>query len=142
METWQNATIRFQGQYVEGRKEGQGRYEWPDGSYYEGGFLDSKFDGYGVYYFAESGKIYEGQFQENLFQGRGKLSYPNSSVYLGDFSSNQRDGHGTLVYQNGNKYTGGWKADQMHGVGVWFDSKENTKRQGEWNCGKRKVWCN
>ncbi len=41
---------------------GRGRYEWSDGSYYEGEFLDSKFSGYGVYYFAEAEKTYEGQF--------------------------------------------------------------------------------
>lgn len=54
---------------------GRGRYEWSDGSYYEGEFLDSKFSGFGVYYFAEAEKTYEGQFQDNVFEGKGKFIF-------------------------------------------------------------------
>jgi hypothetical protein len=61
-ETWQEATVKFTGNYVRGRKEGRGRYDWPDGSYYEGEFIDSKFDGEGTYYFAQSDKWYQGTF--------------------------------------------------------------------------------
>jgi hypothetical protein len=61
-ETWEFGKIKFSGQYSKGQKMGRGRYEWSDGSYYEGEFLDSKFSGYGVYYFAEAEKTYEGQF--------------------------------------------------------------------------------
>lgn len=30
-----------------GKKNGRGRYEWADGSFYEGDFVDSVFEGLG-----------------------------------------------------------------------------------------------
>ena len=36
--------------YVMGKKKGKGRYEWQDGSYYEGDFEDSMFQGEGKFY--------------------------------------------------------------------------------------------
>ena len=33
-----------------GKKKGKGRYEWQDGSYYEGDFEDSMFQGEGKFY--------------------------------------------------------------------------------------------
>ena len=40
--------MKYEGDYAYGKKEGQGRYEWQDGSYYEGDFIDSKFHGQGT----------------------------------------------------------------------------------------------
>jgi hypothetical protein len=36
----------YEGEYVDGRKDGKGKYVWPDGSYYEGGWKDNKINGY------------------------------------------------------------------------------------------------
>jgi hypothetical protein len=36
----------YEGDYFEGRKEGKGKYTWPDSSYYEGEWKDNKINGY------------------------------------------------------------------------------------------------
>lgn len=46
-ETWSQGKIKFEGNYVQGKKNGQGRYEWADGSFYEGEFFNSVFQGEG-----------------------------------------------------------------------------------------------
>jgi hypothetical protein len=45
---------------VNGKKHGNGRFEWNDGSYYEGEFEDGVFHGVGLYYFKEFDKTYNG----------------------------------------------------------------------------------
>lgn len=98
------------------------------------------FHGKGVYYFAESEKVYEGDFVENLFQGKGKLSFKDGRVYSGDFVENKKHGNGTMVFPNGNKYIGGWREDMQHGIGVFINGEDGSKKQGEWSNGKRKAW--
>jgi hypothetical protein len=44
------------------------------------------------------------------------------------------------VRPNGNKYVGSWKDGKQHGVGVFFNVKDKSKRQGEWKIGKRVRW--
>jgi len=127
-ETWENGTIKFEGEYIQGKKCGRGRYEWSDGSFYEGDFMDSMFHGYGVYYFAESEKTYEGQFAENQFEGKGKLTFKDGRQYNGDFKAGKKDGQGTMLQVNGDKYIGAWKNDLMHGIGIFYDAKEEAKK--------------
>ena len=57
VETWDYGTIKYEGEFVEGKKTGKGRFEF-DGNYYDGDFADGQFQGQGTYYFADSGKIY------------------------------------------------------------------------------------
>lgn len=51
---------KFHGDYVEGRKEGRGRYEWADGSYYDGEWNNNRITGYGVYCWSD-GRGYKGR---------------------------------------------------------------------------------
>lgn len=41
---------------------------------------------------------------------------------------------------NGDKYTGQFMNDLKHGAGIYHNSAEQTKRQGEWQNGKRVAW--
>lgn len=97
-ETWEFGKIKFSGQYVKGQKQGRGRYEWVDRSFYEGDFDNSQFSGYGTYYFAESEKTYEGYFAENVFEGKGKITFKDGRQYTGDFKAGLKSGQGTMVF--------------------------------------------
>lgn len=59
VETWNNNTVKYEGDFAEGGKSGQGRFEF-NGNYYEGEFKDGMFDGQGTYYFHDTGKVYTG----------------------------------------------------------------------------------
>jgi len=41
VETWEGGKIKFTGQYSQGKKNGEGRFDWADGSYFQGNFQDS-----------------------------------------------------------------------------------------------------
>ena len=46
METWPDGA-KYEGYYVDGKKEGRGRFTWGDGSTFEGEFRDNNIHGYG-----------------------------------------------------------------------------------------------
>jgi len=139
-ETWDNGRIQYTGNFHKGQKVGRGRYEWSDGSYYEGDFENGMFSGHGIYFFADSDKTYEGDFNNNHFQGKGKLTYGNGNVYNGHFDNGLQHGQGTMSYANGDKYIGAWQNDMKQGIGIWYSAKDSTKKQGEWNNDKRTQW--
>ena len=42
----------FKGNYVNGLKNGYGKFKWPDGNSYAGNFVNNKMEGYGEYRWA------------------------------------------------------------------------------------------
>ena len=72
--------------------------------------------------------------------GVGTMIWPDQSRFEGDFLNGKIEGRGTKYFSNGNKYIGQWKDDAMHGSGVWFSLKDQTKRQGQWQNNKRTQW--
>ena len=51
-ESWNNQKTRYIGIFYKGKKSGKGRFEWEDGSFYEGDFVDGYFQGYGKVFFS------------------------------------------------------------------------------------------
>lgn len=50
------------------------------------------------------------------------------------------DGQGILWKPDGDRYQGAFKNDKPHGIGVHYSFKDQTKRQGTWEQGKRSQW--
>lgn len=65
---------------------GQGRYTYRDGSYYDGGFVDG------------------------LPQGEGVCNYANGDRYEGGWKNNAPDGEGVMYFASGTVYAALWKA--------------------------------
>ena len=146
IETWvaDEGNMRYEGNFVEGKKTGQGRFDF-QGSYYEGDFVDGQFHGNGRYYFAydETPKLYTGEFKNNNMNGRGTMIYEGNgpiSRYEGEFKDGKMEGHGTQFYREGHKYIGEFKEDVKEGSGIWYDIKSQLKRQGNWKNDKRISW--
>lgn len=135
-------------------KSGQGIFAYPDGSKYEGQFLNGKFHGQGVFYFANGDK-YEGQFSENYPDGQGTRIYAadnhqesgewrqgefvGSSLIesgkAGCIQGDCADGKGTYIYKEGSaKYVGDFKNDLPHGYGICTYANGDRYR-GEWQEG-------
>ena len=73
-------------------------------------------------------------------EGKGIEKWNDGRRYEGDFKNGKKDGEGKFEWANGSKYVGSWKDDKMHGIGIYYNKKENTKKQGEWVNGKRHRW--
>lgn len=48
MESWPDGA-KYEGEYIDGAKEGKGKLEFADGSWYEGEFVANEIEGEGIY---------------------------------------------------------------------------------------------
>ena len=74
IETWTDNS-NYNGNYVDGKKNGIGKYSWADGSSYNGEWKDNKKHGFGIQIFG-SGDKYEGGWMQNMRFGKGTFEIP------------------------------------------------------------------
>ncbi len=76
-------------------EDGRGVFKYDGGDRYEGQFLEGKRNGQGVYYWA-SGNKYDGEWLNGEQHGRGIMTYTNGDEYDGYFKNGKRHGYGSL----------------------------------------------
>ena len=106
------------------------------GHNYTGDLKDGKRDGIGKYNYP-NGDTYEGMWVNNIKEGEGTLTYNNDRyTYIGTFKNDLFNGWGTLYIIGGEKYEGYWKDGRMDGEGKYFYPFGNTY-VGNWKNGKK-----
>ena len=78
----------YRGHFKAGMKDGQGVKTWPNGDRYEGGFVDDRKQGHGVYRWGRGpwqGERYEGEFAHDKRNGEGTYRYASGDVYTGEW---------------------------------------------------------
>ena len=99
----------FEGEYLNGVKNGRGK-EYEVGSLiFEGEFLNGKiWNGIGKEYVGTDTLLYEGEYLNGERNGKGKEYYPDGKLlYEGEFKNREWNGNGTEYYKNGKiKYSG------------------------------------
>ena len=126
---------RFKGHYINGKKK-YGKFQWEDGSYYEGGIDNDKFQGKGVYFWKE-GRTYDGEWNQGQMNGFGLFTYLDGSFYEGEFHNGLRNGQGKYVWNETKSYIGGWMNGKQHGKGKYI--KGGKTIEGVWINGKLKT---
>lgn len=106
----------FEGQLVQGKRQGTGTMVWPDGQRYTGTWVDDVPQGEGKLHFA-NGNDYEGIVVKGIPQGAGHMRYASGDTYDGLFHRGEPDRSGTYVWRNGQRYEGAWKDGQPDGAG-------------------------
>ncbi len=88
----------YEGELVNGVKEGRGVLIYPNGDRYEGSWLADKMCGYGKYYYAD-GRVYRGMFFNNLMTD-GFLTMKTANGEWTDirFGTAVNELKGTLLY--------------------------------------------
>ena len=76
--------FRYDGEWREGRKEGEGAYLWANGDRYEGRFAQDHPDGHGTFRFA-NGDTYEGDVKSGVIEGRGVYIARDGDTFTGPF---------------------------------------------------------
>jgi len=95
----------YDGEWRDGKMDGNGVYLFSDGFTYEGRFKEGQPDGQGVAYYPD-GQRYEGQWGGGRYAGRGETFALSGSKYKGEFDLGRRSGTGTITYPSGLSYTG------------------------------------
>mmetsp|Transcript_51429 Transcript_51429/g.65851 ORF Transcript_51429/g.65851 Transcript_51429/m.65851 type:complete len:564 (-) Transcript_51429:142-1833(-) len=113
----------YQGEFVDGVREGRGTLEYSNGNRYTGEWFDNQFHGFGVFTWApfQEGKItirgrrYEGNWENALKSGFGILIMGQGDVYEGNFEEDRFGGMGTMKLANGDIKSGTWKRGTLNG---------------------------
>jgi hypothetical protein len=99
------------------------KYEFTNGSCYEGDMVDEEFHGKGTFYFYNGDK-YEGEFVNGMFHGIGEYTYKSGSVYRGCFSRDMFHGIGTLTFDDGAIEKGKFHQDKRVGKFCHLDESK------------------
>ena len=100
----------FKGEVKDGKPNGFGIVNYPNGNNYKGDFLDGMEHGFGTLFFLEGHK-YEGEFKYGLQHGEGKVTWSNGKKFVGEFiqgdfwNGKQYDNNSNLkfIIRNGRK---------------------------------------
>ena len=126
---------KYEGEYLNGKREGKGIYKYNNGDKYEGEYKNDLKDGNGKYIY-KNGDIYTGEYKNGLFDGKGKYEYADGDSYEGDYKEDLREGEGIYIYNNGNKYEGQWLKGLKHGKGT-FTYVDGSKYIGDFANGRK-----
>jgi hypothetical protein len=122
---------KYDGDWEDDMKNGQGTYSYARGGSYEGEWADDMRNGYGVNKWP-NGDRYAGKWQNNKRNGKGKYFYADGGKYDGEWKDDMRNGHGVNIWANGNRYEGSWVNNLQHGDGT-MTYPDGGKYEGEWS---------
>jgi hypothetical protein len=110
------------GDLKEGKRHGQGSYQFVNGDQYSGQFEEGEIEGVGLLVSGQSDELYSGEFHCGKKHGEGEFRTSNFD-YMGKFRADKMEGQGTLVMKQSkvfSSYTGGFKDNYPEGQGVLF----------------------
>jgi len=114
--------VKYEGEFIEGRKSGAGALTINDDSVLNGRWHDDKPSDYGSWMITyNDGTIYSGSIDFNDHEimpypeGFGTMHYINGDFYTGNFHNGKRDGMGLCLLENGDSLDGEWKNDEFVG---------------------------
>src|SRR3954463_10854208 len=85
----------YRGDFHAGMKQGRGVKTWPNGDRYEGAFVEDRKQGVGAYSFGagpSAGESYEGEWLADRRHGYGEYRWPTGDVYRGPWEQDRLPG--------------------------------------------------
>jgi len=127
-------SFRYEGEFSDGLKQGEGTYVWENGDRYTGHFSADRPDGHGRYQFA-NGDTYEGDVQLGVIVGRGTYTTKGGDVFEGSFAAGKPNGVGVYRFASGDRYEGEMVQGKMQGKGLYY-TKSGDRVQAPFVDGK------
>jgi hypothetical protein len=126
---------RYEGEFLNGKKNGHGVYTLANGDRYDGDFVEDKRTGHGVYTSAK-GDQYDGDFVDGKENGHGVVTFGSRSQlagtrYDGGFVNGKLTGRGVIFFANGDRCDGGFIDGKLTGHSVCTSAK-GSLFEGNW----------
>lgn len=118
---------RYRGQMSDGNPDGKGMCISPDGTVWDGFWVNGKPTKRGTIKW-KNGQVYDGEWNSYGPNGEGKMMYPDKRVYTGTFRDGERHGQGTLTMPNGESFKGEFVDDKISENGTYYDSKGRPRK--------------
>ena len=119
----------YEGNFVNGKKEGNGTMIYKNGTRYEGAFKENKHNGFGKIIQLD-GETFIGEWKDGKINGNGVRYHKNGDKYIGSYINNIRNGLGHYIFANGDSYEGNWENGKANGIGK-FNFKNGNVYDGE-----------
>merc|ERR1719316_673666 len=92
-------------------EEGEGKYVFPDGSWFQGtwqkgGEIGENLRRHGKGVHVDGDQSYDGDWFENKYHGSGKYTWPSGACYEGEWLENRMHGKGVDVDAQGVSWSG------------------------------------
>ena len=126
--------FKYEGEFKEGLKQGQGTYEWDSGLRYEGEFDADRPNGKGKFLFP-NGDVYEGDVKAGVVAGRGIYVTKGGDRIEGSFADGRANGSGIYRFASGDRYEGDMVAGEPRGKGRYF-TKSGDRIEGQFAGGR------
>ena len=121
---------KYDGQFKYNKFNGRGKLTYEkEKIIYEGDFINGLKEGKGIIIFGNNAK-YEGDFKNDCFWGEGIFDWGDGRKYSGGWKKNLMDGTGEFIYDSKNRYKGEYKENKKHGKGTYYQG--NTYYKGDW----------
>ena len=127
-------SFKYEGEFREGLKHGQGTYTWENGDRYEGQFAEDRPEGKGLYRFA-NGDTYEGEVKGGVISGRGVYTTKAGDVFEGSFAEGRPHGVGIYRFASGDRYEGQMSQGAPQGKGRYLTAG-GDRIEGQFEAGK------
>jgi hypothetical protein len=127
-------SFKYEGEFNEGLKQGEGTYVWENGDRYQGHFANDRPDGRGKYQFA-NGDSYEGEVKLGVIIGRGTYVAKSGDVFEGSFYGGKPHGVGIYRFSTGDRYEGEMDQGKPQGRGRYY-SKNGDRVEAPFVDGK------
>jgi hypothetical protein len=127
-------SFKYEGEFLDGLKQGNGVYVWDNGDRYDGIFAQDRPDGRGKYHFA-NGDTYEGEVKAGVIVGRGTYATKAGDVFDGSFAGGKPHGVGVYRFANGDRYEGEMDQGRLQGRGRYI-SKSGERIEAPFIDGK------
>ncbi|KAK2983709.1 hypothetical protein RJ640_002236 [Escallonia rubra] len=129
---------RYEGDWIDGRYDGNGIESWSRGSRYRGQYRQGLRHGHGVYSFY-TGDSYAGEWFNGQSHGVGVQTCSDGSCYVGEFKGGVKHGLGCYHFRNGDRYAGEYFGDKIHGFGVYHFANGHCY-EGSWHEGRKQGY--
>ncbi|XP_078612753.1 radial spoke head 10 homolog B-like isoform X2 [Branchiostoma floridae x Branchiostoma japonicum] len=119
----------YEGDWVQGIKQGWGRRVYKSGNVFEGQWMNNQRHGQGTMIWHSLNQRYEGTWENGVIHGFGTHTwflkrvpgsqYPMRNEYTGEFVNGVRHGRGKFLFAGGAVYDGEWEDNKKYGWGVF-----------------------
>ncbi|KAJ9595979.1 hypothetical protein L9F63_012800 [Diploptera punctata] len=100
-------------------------------SIYVGDWWNGKKHGQGRYHYAD-GSCFDGEWKNGKRNGKGECFFADGSYYFGEWKNDRFHGYGLFIQSNGNQYEGEWQFDKKHGHGKYYHLDSGQLQEGIW----------